>query len=392
MITRMKTDHMSTRSIRMSTERRDCLRREVLAALQEPVPHITDVSCARSAGGIHDFYSEGDYWWPDPEKPDGTPYIRRDGETNPENFVAHRLILRRMRNFMSALAAEAAFFTSPEDEEHLSCLSSRAERICREFFLDEDTRMNPSLTYAQAIHGVCIGRGIGIIDTIHLADVPYAVEMLHAMGRMDEAVYQGVRDWFASYLEWLLTSKNGIEEMNTENNHAVCFFMQTAVFARFADRSDILKLCRDQFKSRLLSQMAEDGSFPRELARTKPYNYSAFTLDNLCILAEAASVPEDDLWTYADPEGRSLEKGIDFLLPYLQDKSAWPYPKDVMHFSAFPVPYAFLFFAGSRLNREDCRMLYDALPAHIEDEEALRNLSVRQPMLWMPPEPQPDLR
>lgn len=364
----------------MSEGRQDALRLAALNALREPIPHITDVSCPRSAGTAHDFYSEGDYWWPDPDKPDGVPYIRRDGESNPENFTAHRLILRRVRNSVSALALAAVLSASTDERE---LLAAQAQRICKEFFLDEATRMNPSLLYAQAILGVCEGRGIGIIDTIHLADIPYAVEALHALGLMDENTRQGVKDWFAAYLNWMLTSENGTQEMNTVNNHAICFFMQAAVFARFTDNEKILAFCRERFRTHLLPQMALDGSFPQELARTKPYNYSAFALDNLCVLAEAASIAEDDLWHYADRESRSLMKGIDFLLPYLQDKGAWPYPPDVAHFSAFPVPYAFLFFAGVRLGRDDCRALYDRLPANMKDEEALRNMSVRQPLLWL---------
>ena len=57
--------------------------------LSETPETITATPCKRSKGGRHDFYSEGDYWWPNPEDPGG-PYIRRDGETNPDNFVAHR--------------------------------------------------------------------------------------------------------------------------------------------------------------------------------------------------------------------------------------------------------------------------------------------------------------
>ncbi len=368
----------------MRPDRRAAVHQAAMLALSEPVPHITDAVCPRSEGGIHDFYSEGDYWWPDPEKPDGLPYIRRDGETNPENFTAHRLILRRVRNSIAALAMEAALLSREKSApENIMCLYDRAQTILKEFFLSEETRMNPSLTYAQAIHGVCRGRGIGIIDTIHLADIPYAVRYLHDSGGLDEAVWQGVKSWFAEYLGWMLTSENGIQEMNTENNHAVCFFMQAAVFARFTENPVILSCCRDQFKRRLLCQMDRDGSFPRELSRTKPYNYSAFTLDNLCVLAQAASTEDDDLWHYTDPEGRSLSKGIDFLLPYLQDKNAWPYPKDISHFSAFPVGYSFLFFAGAYLGRGDCLSLYHSLPPCSDDEEALRNLSVRQPLLWL---------
>ncbi len=382
MITLMPTKAPAREKPVFSDVRRELIRREARTAMTQPAPHITDVRCARSAGGIHDFYSEGDYWWPDPSRPDGLPYIRRDGESNPDNFNVHRLLLRVMRNRVSALALEAQLQRDEGNMEASAAAAERAQTLLREFFLDEATRMAPHLNFAQAIHGVCRGRGIGVIDTVHLADVPYAAENLYCSGLLSGEVYRGVKEWFAAYLGWMLTSENGVSEMNTENNHAVCFFMQAAVFARFTDNPGILEFCRDAFRRRLLTQMAPDGSFPRELARTKPYNYSAFTLDNLCILAEAASVPGDDLWHFTAGDGRSLSRGIDFLLPYLQDRDAWPYPTDVAHFEAFPVPYAFLYFAHARLGREDCLALYERLPAETRDEEALRNLSVRWPQLW----------
>ena len=352
------------------------IRKKADQYLKEWVPHITDEHCSRSAGGIHDFYSEGDYWWPDPQTTDGLPYIRRDGKSNPDNFSGHRLILRRMRNQVSTLAMAYKLF----GEEAYAC---HALRILKEFFIDEETKMNPSLDYGQAIAGICRGRGIGVIDTIHLADVPFAIEAMRGARSMTEELYSGLVDWFASYLGWMLSSRNGIEEMNTENNHCVCYFMQAAVFARFTDNEQIVKFCRMQYKTRLLPQMDPDGSFPLELARTKPYNYSAFLLDNLTSICQLLSEPEDDLWTYETPDHKSYKKALDFLSPYILDKTAWPYQKDVEHFDSFPVRYSFLLFAGHVLGHQALIDLYLKLPETITDEEALRNLAVRMPLLWM---------
>ena len=137
-------------------------------ALTHAVPHITDATAPLSEGTIHDFYSNGDYWWPDPEKADGLPYIRRDGETNPENFIAHRLAMRQMRTDVVALSI--AYELTREER-----YAEYGVRMLREFFLDEETKMNPNLEYAQAIPGICPGRGIGIIDTLHLVEVPFAI-------------------------------------------------------------------------------------------------------------------------------------------------------------------------------------------------------------------------
>lgn len=344
--------------------------------LTRPIPHITDIFCPRSCGTIHDFYSEGDYWWPNPDTPNGLPFIRRDGQSNPDNFTGHRLILRDMRNQVSTLSL--AYHLSGNET-----YAERASLILKEFFLDKQTRMNPNLNYAQAIAGICTGRGIGVIDTIHLADIPFAIENLKSSPYMTETLYHDLQDWFAAYLGWMLSSRNGIEEMNTVNNHCVCYVMQAAVFALFTDNEQIVEFCRMQYQTRLLPQMDPDGSFPLELARTKPYNYSAFLLDNLTSVCQLLSTKEKNLWIWETPDHKSYQKALDFLAPYILHKEQWPYPKDVEHFESFPVRYSFLLFAGHALGRRELIQFYFQLPDEIKDEEALRNLAVRTPALWM---------
>ncbi len=345
-------------------------------AMTAPILHITDVQSSESTGGIHDYYSNGDYWWPNPDTPDGLPYIQRDGETNPYNFNAHRIILRQMRTNVAYLAS--AYVLTKEEQ-----YARRAVAHLKEFFLDEKTYMAPHLSYAQAISGICTGRGIGIIDTLHLVDVVFAAEKLKSASCMTEEIYGGLKDWFSRYLGWMLTSPNGIQEMNKDNNHGVCFFVQAAAFARFTDNERIVDFCREYYKKGLLRQEAADGSFPRELGRTKPYNYSLFVVDNMVSLCHLLSVPEDNLWEYESPDGRSIKKALDFLTPYLLDKESWPYPPDVMHFDAFPARHGFLLLAGCVLGRRELLELYYRLPGESQDEEARRNIASRQPLLWM---------
>lgn len=345
-------------------------------ALRAPVRHITDVQCPRSEGGIHDYYSNGDYWWPNPDTQDGLPYIQRDGETNPENFNEHREIMRHMRKNVVYLTSG---YILSGDEKY----AEFAVTHLKEFFLDKETYMAPNLSYAQAILGVCPGRGVGIIDTLHLVDVVFAVERLKNSNSMSEEVYYGIKKWFAQYLGWMLTDENGIEEMTMDNNHAVCFFVQAAAFALFTDNEIMADFCRQYFKKGLLVQQASDGSFPRETGRTKPYNYSIFIVDNMVNLCQLLSKPEDDLWEYVTEDGKSIQKAVDFITPYILDKSKWPYPADVMHFDAFPARAGFMVMAGCRLGREELLKLYESLPTESQDEEARRNIAVRQPMLWM---------
>ena len=234
-----------------------------------------------------------------------------------------------------------------------------------------------------AILGICPGRGIGIIDTLHLVDVVFAIEHLRKSPSMEPEVYEGLKKWFARYLGWMLTDANGIQEMNKDNNHGVCFFVQAAAFARFTDNERIVDFCREYYKKGLLKQEAEDGSFPRELGRTKPYNYSLFIVDNMVSMCHLLSSPGDNLWEYESPDGRSIKKALDFITPYVLDKKCWPYPPDVMHFDAFPARYGFMILAGCALGRRELLDLYDRLPAESTDEEARRNIASRQPMLWV---------
>src|ERR1051326_9195367 len=112
---------------------------------------IVAVHNVRSAGGPHDFSSEADYWWPDPKNPDG-PYIQRDGMTNPDNFVAHRQLLIRFSRIVGSLASA---YVVTRDERYVQ----QAFRHLNAWFVNSETRMNPSLLYAQAIKGRFTGRG-----------------------------------------------------------------------------------------------------------------------------------------------------------------------------------------------------------------------------------------
>jgi hypothetical protein len=188
--------------------------------LQEKPITITASYSPRSAGGRHDFFSEGDYWWPDAANPNG-PYIQRDGMTNPENFVEHRRAMMRLSIQVPALAA-AWKITGKK------VYAEKAAEHLRAWFINEDTRMNPNLQYAQAIKGRFTGRGIGIIDTIHLVEVARAIEVLEKSKSLTTDDIAGVKKWFAEYLQWMTTHKYGIDEREAKNNHGTCWVMQVA--------------------------------------------------------------------------------------------------------------------------------------------------------------------
>ena len=350
----------------------------VLAAadryLKEAPLTITASRSPRSAGGVHDYFSEGDYWWPDPKNPGG-PYVQRDGMSNPDNFNDHRRALMRFSVQMPALVAA---YTLTRDQKY----AVHAARHARAWFMGRTTRMNPALRYAQAIHGRVTGRGTGIIDTIHLVEVVRALERLEGVRGWSRDEAAETKRWFGDYLEWLTTDKFGIDERDTTNNHATCWVMQVAAFAHYTGNQALMRDARTRFKTVLMQQMAPDGSFPRELGRTKPYGYSLFNLEAMAAVAQILSTPEDDLWTFELPDGRGMRKAMAFMVPYIRDKTRWPKPPDVMYHEHWPMRQASLLFAGIALKQPEYIDLWSTLPADSNVEEIVRNFFIRQPLLW----------
>jgi beta-galactosidase len=347
------------------------------AALKMKPLSITKFPAKLSEGGPNDFYSNGDYWWPDPTKPNGLPYIQRDGESNPNNFSQHRLAMRDLRDAVDALAA--AYKVTGDDR-----YVTKAVELLRVFFLDPQTRMNPSLRYAQAIPGKTPGRGIGIIDALHLIEIPVAIQAMQKSSAFPPEVLAGLKQWFGELADWMVTSKNGKEEAATKNNHAVAYYLQLAVYARFTGDEAKLAECRRQFEEVFVpNQMAADGSFPAELERTKPYGYSIFQLDNMATLCQVLSNDSDDLWAFELADGRGIRRAMAYLYPFLADKSKWPLKPDVQAWSDWPSRQPCLLFAGLALGQQSYLDLWRELPADPTNAEVRRNIAITQPLLWL---------
>jgi hypothetical protein len=360
---------------------------------------ITALRAARSPGSPHDFYSEADYFWPNPDNPSG-PYKEIDGKTNPSNFLDHRRAMLAMA--MAVPALTAAWLVT-----HKQAYADRAAQHLCAWFVTPATRMTPNLEYAQAVRQGVTGRSWGIIDTLHLAEVARAITLLersfslvHAQPNpaLSPAEYAAIHDWFRQYLLWLQTSKKGIAERDAANNHATAWALQAAEFARLIKDWTTRNNIQQRYETILIQQMAPDGSYPRELHRTKPYGYSIFNFDVMAGLTWSLSREQDTRWTEpkaapagtlaapqpATPEaGRGMCLAAQFLYPYLKDKSTWPYPPDIQHFESWPVRSPGLLFCGIACKRTDYIDLWKTLPADPEDKEVNRNFPIRQPLLWM---------
>lgn len=336
---------------------------------------VTSAVSPRSAGSIHDFNSEGDYWWPNPKDPDG-PYIRRDGLTNPDNFVAHRNLLMRFGDIMGTLVSA---WKISGDKKYVQASINQAKA----WFIDEKTKMNPSMEFSQAIKGVATGRGIGIIDGVHLVEVARSLYLLDQAGQLPQNISEGTKKWFSAYLNWIMTHPYGIAERDTKNNHAACWALQVAGFAQYVGDKNALAYIEDRYKKVLLpNQMADNGSFPLELERTKPYGYSLFNLDvftSICniLQEENPSIANIKLGT------KSIKQGIEFMYPFVKDKNSWPFMQDVMYYDNWPIAHPFLIFGAKLFNQQKYIDLWSTLPIDYSVEEIRRNSPLRYPLLWL---------
>ena len=354
--------------------KKDILKLAEWAMAQQPVT-VTASTSERSSGGVHDFFSEGDYWWPSPVDPNG-PYIQKDGLTNPEIFTAHR---KAMIQFSQVIGSLTSAYIITKDEKYVN----HAMTHLRAWFIDTATLMNPSLLYAQAIKGKVTGRGVGIIDMIQMIEVAQGVMLMEKSTVIDKEELKKIKNWFADYLKWVTTHAYGIEERDAKNNHATCWVMQVAVFAKLVGNQQLLDDCKNRFKTILLpSQMDKDGSFPLELKRTKPYGYSLFNLDAMTTICHVLSSKQDDLWNYKLEDGNTIKIAIDFLFPFVENKKSWTYPPDVMYWNDWPVAQPFLFFGYKKYENKNWFKTWKKLEHFPNTEEVIRNLPIRNPLIW----------
>ena len=282
----------------------------------EPVS-VMDKKNLPPSGDKHDYMSLAPYFWPDTSKPNGLPYIRKDGETNPEvrNYTDKVNMPRLCENvYMLSLA----YYFSGEEK-----YAAHASKLLRVWFLDTATRMNPNLKYGQAIKGINEGRGAGIIDARHFIFVIDALELIKNSKSWATRNQMEMKKWFSQYLNWLYTSEIGIDEMNTKNNHGVWFEAQTLSIALFVDSMELAKKIIAKAANRLDAQMDTNGFFPKEMERTTSLHYSVFVLDAFCIIAQLSEKTGTNFWTLETKSGKSLNKGLQAILPYISKEKQW---------------------------------------------------------------------
>ncbi len=283
---------------------------------------VTEKTIIAVSGDKHDYVSMGPYWWPDPSKPDGLPYIRKDGQRNPELEKLDKNKLDKMAK--SVIKLGYAYYFSGDEK-----YAEKAVEFLNMWFLDKKTRMNPNMEYGQMIpgHNEGKGRAEGILDTYIFVEMTDCITLLSKSKAMKSKDLDGIKTWFSQYLDWMLNSDIGKDEYSAKNNHGMAFDVQATAYALFTGRQDVAdKFIKEFPENRMSKQIEPDGSQPLELARTIAFHYTLFNLNHMmdmCALAESAGV---DLFSVTSPDGRSITKAIEFIKFYLGKlQSEFPY-------------------------------------------------------------------
>ena len=297
----------------------DQLLAEANAVLEQGPYTVTDKEVIPPSGDKHDYASYGRYWWPDPEKADGLPYIHRDGETNPESQSSKASDRRRIQRIgiHNQTLGLAYYFTGEEK------YAKKAAELLRVWFLDPETRMNPNLNHAQCRRGHNTGSNSGVLDGRMMVPALEGSLLIAGSSALTAEERQGIKDWAGEYLKWLQTGKLPLLEAASTNNHGSFYDVQAMYFALYSGNKDVAaQIAEKAIERRILSQIQPDGTMPAELRRTRPNFYSCYNLHAMCLIANLAQKVDVDIWHAGD---QRLRVALDYWAPYADPSKPWPH-------------------------------------------------------------------
>lgn len=292
---------------------------------EHKIESVVSSKTAKTPAGIdpHDYFSVPPYWWPNPDTPDGLPYVARDGRRSPEFWAGNYKAMSTLAAVVPRLAL-AWWFTG---DERFAAHASTALRV---WFLDTETRMNPNFRHAQTIPGVAGGRAVGLIDAVRFLDLIEGALLLKGSPTWSEADDAGLRAWFSDFLEWCVKGEFSEQlSTRTHNNIGTWYFAQIAGYAAYCGRLEELRPLLEQRLPALVSrQFDESGQQPDELSRTRPMHYSTYNLHAWVVVGSMASRIGLDVWSGDSETGRSLRSGLYYLAGYADPDVEWPH-KDI---------------------------------------------------------------
>ena len=304
----------------LSAEHKEYLKAAAEELMMSPRYAVTDRMMRAQSGNIHDYCSIGTYWWPNPDTPDGLPYVRRDGETTPA--AKDPITYEAMSQKAFSLALAAYYFDN-------AAYAKTARDVLYDWHLNPETYMTPHAEYSQAIPGICTGRGIGVIDfSMYSYRIFDAVAILDAMGEIDSDTVDGLKKWYNDFADWLLTSEFGLAEDTEPNNHGTYYDVHLIATAVFTGRKALLKkVCTTAYERRVRSQIDPDGKQPLELARTMAMVYSLSNIKAMTLISDMAAIAGyPEFWAADGKYGDSaIKKAFDYIYPYCLAPETFPY-------------------------------------------------------------------
>ncbi len=315
--------------------------------LEKKNPTIVNKPMAPASGDRHDYLSLGKYWWPNPNTSNGLPYIRKDGKTNPEINKFDRKTLGEFVDGVIKLTL--AYYYSDQQK-----YAEKAVSMIKTWYLDPETKQNPNMNFGQAIPGVTNekGRPEGIIDASGFIYVTDAIEILHAKGQLSDTEMKGLRDWFSEFCKWLSTNPLGIEEGQAANNHSMAYDVQLTRYSIFTgDLKNATRIINEYSPKRLVPQIEADGKQPLELARVTSFHYSIANLGHMINMCDMGKLLGISLYTKGQKKG-SIDMAIQFLIPYIGDKSKFPYKDETINWKSEAGTLVNLIYRASYYNPE----------------------------------------
>jgi len=303
---------------------------------------VVDKDEVAPSGDKHDYLSYARYWWPNPETDDGMPYVRRDGKTNEELLAkGDRVPVGKLYDDVETLALAGYLLNDVRYADH-------AAMLVRTWFLNPETRMNPHLRYGQAVPGRNDGRGSGIIDTRHFIRVLDSIALLRENSSWSDKDNASLTSWMKEYLDWLQHDPMGKDESSEKNNHGTWYDAQVAAIAMHVGERELARQIVERAKTKRIEQCIEpDGQQPEELDRTKGLHYCVFNMSAMSILARIGEQVGVDLWNHESADGRSLRRGLDFVVPYLMEEKEWPH-EQIEEMSVSPADMGLFYLAARR--------------------------------------------
>jgi hypothetical protein len=273
---------------------------------------------------LHDkrtYVSLACYWWPDPGSDGGMPYIRIDGEVNPETR-SNASDLPKMIDMAFRIEWLSSAYQISGNEQ----FAEKAIEQIKTWFVNSETSMMPHLYHAQMVKGLNQGRSYGVIDTWWLVRVVESVPVLRASLSWTPELELQMKNWFTHYLNWLRNSEFGQQEMKSSNNHGTWYDVQVVTFALFTDQKEYARYHLNKIsKPRIARQIGFTGRQKQETRRPRPEHYSIYNLSGWLKLASVVDEIDITLDDHNNVLSGNLKDAVEYLIELTKGQSASQY-------------------------------------------------------------------